>query len=237
MTKACLASIVALTLYSSCGGVGFSDAASAVNGNEPMKSERRLALADGPTALSVPCVVAVDGWTSLFDGKSLGGWKPNERPENWKIEDGVIVGRGERSHLYYLDKQFKNFEFQADVMINEGGNSGIYFHIQHHDEGWFFDGHEVQINNSHADPVRTGSLWGVVKLYDSPVKDNEWFTVHIAAKDQNIVVKVNDKIVVDYTEPEGATAARRIGKGYFALQQHDPSSSVRFRNLKVKPLP
>jgi hypothetical protein len=187
--------------------------------------------------LVAPCILVADEWVTMFDGKTLGDWKPNERPENWIVEDGVIVGRGERSHLYYMAREFKNFEFQADVMINEGGNSGIYFHIQHHKDGWFFDGHEVQINNSHADPVRTGSLWGVVKLYDSPVKDDQWFTVNITVKDQNVVVKVNGKIVIDYTEPEGATSERRIGKGYFALQQHDPGSSVRFRNLKVKALP
>jgi hypothetical protein len=181
--------------------------------------------------------VGNDDWKELFDGKHWGDWKPNERPENWTIEDGAIVGRGERSHLYYQGETFKNFEFQTDVMINEGGNSGIYLHIAHHPEGWFFDGHEVQINNSHEDPVRTGSLWGVVKLYDTPVKDNEWFTVHILVKDQNIVVRVNGKIVVDYTEPEGVTGPRRLSEGHFALQQHDPGSSVRFRNIKVKRLP
>jgi hypothetical protein len=83
--------------------------------------------------LFVPCATAAetgdDGWKSLFDGKTFGDWKPNERPENWTIEDGAIVGRGERSHLYYMGDQFKNFEFQTDVMINEGGNSGIYLHI------------------------------------------------------------------------------------------------------------
>ncbi len=189
----------------------------------------------------LPCEAVADTndgqWQSLFDHKTLDGWQPNERPENWTIEDGAIVGRGERSHLYYQREQFKNFEFQAEVMINEGGNSGIYLHIDHHPEGWFFDGHEVQINNSHADPVRTGSLWGVVKLYDTPVKDNEWFTVHVMVKDQNIVVKVNGKIVVDYTEPEGVPGPRRLNKGYIALQQHDPGSSVRFRNIKIKKLP
>ncbi|MHB0956895.1 MAG: 3-keto-disaccharide hydrolase [Pirellulaceae bacterium] len=194
----------------------------------------------GLTLLMPPLAVAQtadDGWQTLFDGKSLDGWQPNERPENWTIEEGAIVGRGERSHLYYMGEQFENFEFQTEVMINEGGNSGIYLHIEHHPEGWFFDGHEVQINNSHADPVRTGSLWGVVKLYDTPVKDNEWFTVDILVKEQNIVVKVNGKIVVDYTEPEGAKGPRRLSKGYLALQQHDPGSSVRFRNIKVKRLP
>ena len=36
------------------------------------------------------------GWISIFDGKSLAGWKPNERPKNWVVEDGAIVGRGAR---------------------------------------------------------------------------------------------------------------------------------------------
>ena len=58
-----------------------------------------------------------------------------------------------------------------------------------------------------------------------------------SVKDQNIVVKVNGKIVVDYTEPEGIKGPRRLSKGYFALQQHDPGSSARFRNIKVKRLP
>ena len=175
-----------------------------------------------------------------FEADEIGPeWQrsPVGNDQSWGIEDGAFVGRGERSHLYYMAEQFKNFEFQSDVMINQGGNSGIYIHIEHHAEGWFFDGHEIQINNSHVDPVRTGSLWGVIKLYDSPVKDDEWFTVNITVKDQNVVVRVNGKIVIDYTEPEGAKGPRRLGQGYFALQQHDPGSTVRFRNIKVRKLP
>ena len=63
-----------------------------------------------------------EGWVSLFDGKTLTGWKANERPDNWTVKDGAIVGNGERSHLYYMKEQLKDFELKADVMINEGGN-------------------------------------------------------------------------------------------------------------------
>lgn len=178
-----------------------------------------------------------DGWVSLFDGKTLAGWKPNERPESWSVKDGAIVGTGQRSHLYYMKKQFKDFELKSEVMINKGGNSGIYFHIEYHNEGWFFDGHEAQINNTHGDPVKTGSLWAVVKLYDSNVKDNEWFPMHITVKGQNIVVRVNGKVVVDYTEPEGAKGPRHLGQGYIALQAHDPGSIVKFRDIQIKSLP
>ena len=178
-----------------------------------------------------------DDWISLFDGQTLSGWKPNERPNSWSVKDGEIVGQGPRSHFYFMKDQFKDFEMKAEVKINRGGNSGIYFHIQHHDGGWFFDGHEVQINSSHRDPVRTGSLWNVVKVYESASKDDTWFNLHILVKGQNIVTKVNGKIIVDYTEPEGAGGIRRIGKGYIALQQHDPRSNVHFRNLFIRHLP
>jgi hypothetical protein len=67
-----------------------------------------------------------DGWTSLFDGKSLNGWKANENPESFKVEEGAIVAQGNRSHLFYTgdDKPFINFEFKAEVMTLPGSNSG-----------------------------------------------------------------------------------------------------------------
>ena len=199
-----------------------------------------LLFAAASLTLAISPITADDnkdnGWVSLFDGKTLTGWKANERPDNWTVSDGAIVGNGERSHLYYMKEQLKDFELKTDVMINEGGNSGIYFHIKYHEDGWFFDGHEAQINNSHGDPVRTGSLWAVVKLYESNAKDNEWFPMHITVKGQNVVVKVNGKVVVDYTEPEGATGSRHVGQGYLALQAHDPGSTVKFRNIELRKL-
>jgi hypothetical protein len=175
-----------------------------------------------------------EDWKAIFNGKSLDGWKANESPESWSIQDGVLVGRGPRSHLFYVTEQVKDFELKADAMINHGGNSGIYFHVKFHEPGWFMDGHEVQINNSHVDPVRTGSLWNVILLHESPVKDDTWFTVHISVQGKHVVVRINDKITVDYLEPEGIPGERRIGKGYIALQQHDPGSIVHFRNIMLK---
>lgn len=44
----------------------------------------------------------VSDWQPLFDGKTLTGWHPSERPESWKVEDGAIVTSGDRSHLFYV---------------------------------------------------------------------------------------------------------------------------------------
>lgn len=175
-----------------------------------------------------------EGFVSLFNGKDLTGWKFNENGK-WKVDDGRIVVNGERSHLY-TDREFKNFEFKAEIMTTPGSNSGIYFHTHFQDQGWPETGHEIQVNVSHGDPVKTGSVYNVVKLYETPAKDNEWWTQHIIVKGQNVVVKINGKVVVDYTEPPGVTRGRKISHGSIALQAHDPKSVVYYRNIRVKPL-
>ena len=177
-----------------------------------------------------------DGWISLFNGKNFDGWKIGDAKQGkWKIENGNIVANGPRSHLYTI-KEFKNFEFKAEVMTTPGSNSGIYFHTKYQEEGFPSTGYESQVNVSHGDPVKTGSLWGVVKLYETPAKDNKWWEQHIIVRGQNIVVKINGKTVLDYTEPKGVQGGRKISSGSFALQAHDPKSVIYYRKLRVKPL-
>jgi len=177
-----------------------------------------------------------DGWISLFNGKNFDGWKIGDAKQGkWKIENGNIVANGPPSHLYTI-KEFKNFEFKAEVMTTPGSNSGIYFHTKYQEVGFPSTGYESQVNVTHGDPVKTGSLWGVVKLYETPAKDNKWWEQHIIVRGQNIVVKINGKTVLDYTEPKGVQGGRKISSGSFALQAHDPKSVIYFRKLRVKPL-
>ena len=185
-----------------------------------------------------------EGFTSLFDGVSLKGWKVSEHPEQWKVEDGKIVAAGPRSHLFYIGDdpehpaEFKNFDFKADVMTTPGSNSGIYFHTRFQEVGFPQIGFEAQVNNSHGDPVKTGSIYHIVKNYVPPAKDNEWFTEEIIVKGKNIVTKVNGKVICDYTEPNGVTGPmEKVDKGTFAFQAHDPKSTTYYRNIRVKRLP
>ena len=186
-----------------------------------------------------------DEWISLFDGKSLNGWKVGDHASSFSVENGMIKVNGETAHLFYEgsvhDHNFKNFEFKADVMTLPGANSGIYFHTAYQESGWPAQGYEVQINNSHTDWRRTGSLYGVDDIKEVYVKDNEWFTEYIKVVGKRVVVKLNDKVVVDYTEPDSVAqkipvGGRRISSGTFALQGHDPKSTVYFKNILVKPL-
>jgi len=186
------------------------------------------------------------GWVSLFDGKTLDGWKVGENAASFKVEDGAIVINGERAHLYYVGPvgkhDLKNFEFKADVMTTPGSNSGIYFHTAYQEGGWPSKGYEVQVNNSHTDPKRTAGLYGVKDNMEAPAKDGEWFTMQIVVKGKHVTTSVNGKTIVDYTEPANAERPadmkeRLISSGTFALQGHDPKSKVFVKNIMVKPLP
>jgi hypothetical protein len=185
-------------------------------------------------------------WVSLFDGKSLTNWKVGENASSFSIENGTIVANGPVAHLFYngdfSDHNFKNFEFKADVMTTPGSNAGIYFHTAYQEKSWPAKGYEVQVNNSHTDWRRTGSLYAIEDVRDVFVKDNEWYTEYIMVQGKRVVIKINDKTVVDYTEPAGVKRAagqegRLISNGTFAFQAHDPKSKVYFKNVMVKVLP
>ncbi|MBL9084375.1 MAG: DUF1080 domain-containing protein [Planctomycetales bacterium] len=174
---------------------------------------------------------AEEGWVSLFNGKDLTGWKANELPENWEVKDGAIHGHGNRSHLFYTGKEFANFHYKADLKLTKGSNSGMYFRTEYADSGWP-KGYEAQVNNSHKDPKRTGSLYNFVNVGEQLVPDDTWWTQEVIAEGNHIVIKVNGKTVVDFTDP-----ANTYMKGHFAFQQHDPGSKVEIKNVMVKELP
>ena len=199
-----------------------------------------------------------DGWINLFDGQTLSGWKGSEHSEkSFRVKDGAIVAQGQPlSHLFYDGEvnggMFKNFEFKAEVMTRPNSNGGIYFHTRFQRTGWPEVGLEAQVNNTYEkDPIKTGSLYMVQNLTEVLAHDNEWFTEHIIVRGNHAVVKINDKTVVDWTQPDdwnGVTDSDSDGKeithlhyrlasGTFALQAHDPNSTVLYRNIKVKPLP
>ena len=185
-----------------------------------------------------------EGFVSLFDGKSLKGWKKaTENEDAWKVKDGKLMCDGERCHLFYNGDlaPFKNFHFKADVMTTPGSNAGIYFHTKYQESGWPKYGYECQVNISHVDPKKTSSLYGVENVADPGLKDNEWYTQEIIVKGKRIQLIVNGRTLVDYTEPDDKKAfdknfERRLGEGTFALQAHDPKSVVYFKNLRVKKL-
>jgi hypothetical protein len=190
---------------------------------------------------------AKEGWVSIFNGEDLEGWKAAENPKAFTVKDGELIVKGNRGHLFYAGEvnkgNFKNFEWKVEVMTKPQANSGLYFHTKYEDEGWPSKGYEVQVNNTHGDPKKTGGLYGVADVIDkSPAKDNVWYTMHIIVKGKRVIVKVNDKVVTDYIEPDDPDRDRSmrdrvLSEGTIAIQAHDPGSVVHFRKIMLKPLP
>jgi len=193
-----------------------------------------------------------DEWQSLFDGKSLDGWKVSEHPASFSVADGTIVCHGPRAHAFFIgptgQANFKNFELEAEVKASPGANSGIFFHTKFQETGFPKQGYEVQVDNTqpaHGDYYefkKTGSLYGIRNQYKSLVRDDEWFRLRIVVRGKHIEVRVNDVVTADYVEPaKPARGPERTGRvlssGTFALQGHDPDSRAAFRNLRVKALP
>jgi len=203
------------------------------------------------------------GWKLLFDGSSLDGWKASENPKSFTARDGAIVAQARgaaieeqashaKSHLFYVGADgaasFQDFEFQADVKTGPGGNGGIYFHTEFLADDWPQKGFEVQIDNVPTHDKRTGSLYAVADIAltpaQTPAQDGKWFRVQLAVQGKHVVIKLDDQVVVDWTEPAGFVAKdppffseRKLSSGTFALQAHDPKSVVSFKNIKVRPLP
>lgn len=200
--------------------------------------------------LAIPAQAQADepGWISLFDGSSLQGWRAaEENPGTFSVRDGAIVAKGPRCHLFYVgpvqNADFQDFELKVDVRTEPNSNGGVYFHSAWQAKGWPDQGFEVQVNNSFKkDPRKTASLYKMQDITEQLANDKEWSTLHIVVWGKHVHVSVNGREVVDWTEPTPPSPpadmkGRMLGRGTFALQGHDPGSTVYCRNIRVKPLP
>ena len=203
----------------------------------------------GLACLCVPFAVAGgekksdDGWVQLFNGKDLTGWKTHPADKaKWEVKDGAIVGTGPAGHLFSERGDYENFHLRFEVKINDKGNSGQYFRATFAKA--FPPGYEAQINSTHGDRVRTGSLYADARgkftedekkkmlVFDRLVEPDTWFTQEVIADGNHIIIKVNGKVTVDFVDEKS-----RHTKGHFAIQQHDPGSIVMVRKIEFKELP
>lgn len=177
-------------------------------------------------------------WVSLFDGKTLDGWEKVGKQESmWKVEDGAIQGSGEASMLVCTKGPYKNFKYRAEIKINDKGNSGLYFRTTR--KPGFTDGYEAQIDSTHTDPIRTGSLYGMCHVYDRLVEPDKWFTYELVVRDDiwrgrpmtRIKITIDGKELYEYLD-----FALTFKEGHFAFQQHDPGSKVSIRKVEVQEL-
>jgi hypothetical protein len=195
---------------------------------------------------------APEGFTSLFNGKDLDGWKVyNGKMDKWGVADGLIFVEGSGGGWLFTEMEYSDFEVRVDFKLPKGGNSGVALRspregdpaykgmeIQLLDDRWYKD----DKNYKGIKPVQlTGAIYGVV----APSKDatkpaGEWNTIRIIAKGRHVTVELNGVKTVDadldkYKDDHAKTHPGILReKGFLGLQSH--SGRVEFRNVYVKAL-
>ncbi|CAN5497311.1 DUF1080 domain-containing protein [soil metagenome] len=183
-------------------------------------------------------VIAFVGKTKAKKGKD-GKETASKEITLWQIKDGCIVGGGPASHIFSERGDYTDFSYRVEAKINDKGNSGQYFRTEL--GGGFPKGYEAQINATHGDAVKTGSLYpsnGLGKdkakhtvMNTAPHKADEFFTQEVTAVGPKVTILVNGKQTVEWTLEEPY-----FKKGHFALQGHDPGSVMTFKKVEVKEL-
>ena len=186
------------------------------------------------------------GWVSLFNGKDLTGWKNHpDQPGEWKIENGMLVGRAPMGLLYSERGDYGDFDLHIEAKVNDGGDGGIYLRTPEFPPSrklWTEDpkGHRVVLSaNSKHDPLfKTGSLktWRptqdyLVQACDRETSPDQWFTLDVLARGPDIVVRVNGKKTAQL---DGAAKHDVSLKGFLVLEAKTEGSVIHIRKIEIK---
>ena len=183
-----------------------------------------------------------DGFVPLFNGKDLTGWKVHhDQPGNWRVEDGVLIGRGpQHSHLFTERSDYRDFhlrlEYRAD---HQDTDSGVFFRCGFDVSRIFPPGYEFTLGRDYDGSLYETPLTrllGNLLTRSAPTEAtaHEWRTIDIVVVGPRFTAKINGLVVVDFTHPG---PAHRIGHIALQLLNPSPSSFVQFRKIEIKELP
>ncbi len=192
-----------------------------------------------------------EGWTLLFDGKTLNGWEFDQEKYKgvWVVKDGILCSKDGTTHLF-SEKTYKNIDLKWDVCAYDAGfprprmgNSGVF--VRGVKSGSSFPkGYEIQVDA--YDPKNpTGGIYGLapgnllvdengnwIKEAFFEVHEGKWISQRVRIEGNHIQIWVNGKQTLDWIdEKDGFPEA-----GYIALQNHHPTDVVLFTNIKIKVL-
>jgi hypothetical protein len=189
------------------------------------------AIVVGALSLTVPATAQTgEGWTQLFDGKTLDGWN-TVGDSNWRVEDGAIAVdkmTGKEAGYLVSKNSYKDFVVYVEFMPTHDANSGIYFRCLDPKKITDRTCYEANIFDERADPsYGTGAITRYVEVNPMPKAGGKWNTYEITVKGRDITVVLNGK----------ETAKLRNGmfdQGPIVLQHG--AGGIKFRKVAVKPL-
>jgi hypothetical protein len=187
-----------------------------------------------------------EGFTLLFDGKSLDGWDVRPGQEAvWRVVDGVIENDSSAPGATLLTKQdFANYVLKAEFRAHPGVNSGLMLRQRREGSGPLptaagMSGYELNIRDkileNRPGAYLTGSIVEVARApADAKIVPDQWNTFEVTMNGDHIVVLYNGRKVVDAHDSTLASGAIGLQSAH---PVDPPGAKVEFRNLKVKRLP
>lgn len=168
------------------------------------------------------------GWLSLFDGKTLFGWKA-ESAVDWEVIDGEIRASGGLVGLLRTTSQFGDYHLRLEFRAEPGTNSGIFLRTSPQPRDPAGDCYELNIAPP-DNPFPTGSLVGRLKSNLEPAVHavNEWHRLEVLVEGARLVVAIDGQQVLDYSDP------KPLGRGYIGLQFNQ--GAIAFRKISLLPL-
>lgn len=182
-----------------------------------------------------------DGFTSLFDGRTLAGWSIREGPESaFYVKDGAIVVHEGSNFPTWLrsDRQYENFDFRCDFFIKGWMNSGVFLHAPEHGRNTWIG---MKVNIFHKQdhemlPESIGSIFPLVPPLKVNVRNQgEWNSMRIRMDWPRLEVWINGELVQNLDVESVPELRYRLRRGYLGLESL--AYPIRFRNLRIKELP
>lgn len=170
---------------------------------------------------------------TLFDGASLGGWRPQflEADNGWEARDGLLVNAKPGNNLI-TEQTFDDFELSLAFRYPEGSNSGIYLRGRY----------EVQVEDSHGEKAnshRIGGVYGFLTPSLNAAKPHgEWQEMTIRLIGRQVTIHLNGERIIDRQEIPGITGgaldSHEGEPGPLMLQgDHGP---VEYRDIVLTPI-
>jgi hypothetical protein len=218
-----------------------------------------LLLTIGSLVTSAQAAPPDEGFKSLFDGRTLDGWRTG--PDNaWVVEDASISlkrefdGREHNRDYIWTEEKYGNFVLELEFKVPERANSGVFLRTSNLRDP-VYSGLEVQVSNSHGRPNLSrggtaGSIYDCVAPLKNAVKPHgQWNRYRITCRDNIVQVELNGQAVVDmdldqWTEPhrnpDGTPNKFPVAIKDFARSGHigfqDHGRPVWYRKIRVKRL-
>ena len=211
-------------------------------------------------------------WIELFNGKGMDGWRAynsDKMPPRWKVEDEMLTFDTELkleeewtggNDIIYAKEEFDNFELSLEWKVGEGGNSGIFYHLQEGFDGPWQISPEYQLldeegwerlNNAELESwQKTGADYAMYPVQvDEKVLNpgGEWNTSRIVFTEELASYYLNGKKMLSFIPWSDDWKQRKekgkwknypdygkFKKGFIGLQDHD--SPVWFKNIRIRKL-